>query len=106
MFQKEVGEKILNPGFLNTIINLHASIKKVCDVNPKCFSPAPKVWSTIFLFEYKKQSNNYIQNKITQLYRNPNKKLKHNMLFIQDIYKEKRIKQLSFNQVRDIILYE
>ena len=60
MFQKEVAERITakpntpNYGRLSIISNWKLDIKKICDVNPSCFSPKPKVDSSILLFTPKK----------------------------------------------------
>jgi len=60
MFQKEVADRIIskfnssNYGRLSILSNWKLSIKKVFDVKPTCFSPKPKVDSTVLLFEPKK----------------------------------------------------
>ena len=60
MFQREVAERNIakpntpNYGRLSIISNWKLDIKKICDVNPSCFSPKPKVDSSILLFTPKK----------------------------------------------------
>ena len=60
MFQKEVADRIIsdfnskNYGRLSILSNWKLNIKKICDVKPSCFSPKPKVESSVLLFEPKK----------------------------------------------------
>lgn len=57
MFQKEVAERILaQPGTrvygrLTVITQIFASVRKICDVSLKAFSPPPEVESTILQFD-------------------------------------------------------
>tara|TARA_B100001057_G_scaffold481343_1_gene555266 strand:+ start:245 stop:1033 length:789 start_codon:yes stop_codon:yes gene_type:complete len=61
MFQKEVADRIVskfnstNYGRLSVLSNWKLNIKKVFDVKPICFSPRPKVESTVLLFEPKQK---------------------------------------------------
>ncbi len=56
MFQKEVAERIMAPiktknyGRLSVLAQLTCKIDKLMDINPECFVPAPKIWSTVLLF--------------------------------------------------------
>ena len=56
MFQKEVAERITAPintkdyGRLSILAQLQCRIDKLFDIAPECFTPAPKVWSTVLLF--------------------------------------------------------
>ena len=56
MFQKEVAERIVANiqtkayGRLSVLAQLTAQIDKLMDLNPQCFVPAPKVWSSVLLF--------------------------------------------------------
>ena len=56
MFQKEVAERITAPtcckdyGRVSVIAQLTCNIQKLMDLNPECFTPAPKIWSTVLLF--------------------------------------------------------
>ena len=60
MFQKEVADRIIsksnssNYGRLSILSNWKLKIKKVFDVKSICFSPKPKVDSTVLFFEPKK----------------------------------------------------
>ena len=66
MFQKEVADRIIsnyncsNYGRLSILTNWRLKVKKICDVTPDCFSPRPKINSSILYFEPK---NNFIKIK-------------------------------------------
>ena len=57
MFQKEVADRIMAPiktkdyGRLSVLAQLQCKITKLMDLNPECFTPAPKIWSSVLLFE-------------------------------------------------------
>jgi len=61
MFQKEVAERILaktnskNYGRLSIISNWQLDVKKEFDINPQCFHPKPKIYSTLLTFIPKKK---------------------------------------------------
>ena len=56
MFQKEVAERIIaeagnkNYGRLSVLAQITCQIKTLFNINPSCFVPAPKIWSTVLLF--------------------------------------------------------
>ena len=56
MFQKEVADRIIATvntsayGRLAILTNWRLSVKKVCDIKPDCFSPKPKVDSSLLCF--------------------------------------------------------
>jgi len=56
MFQKEVAERITAPtrnkdyGRISILSQLCCKIDKLFDLSPECFTPAPKIWSTVLLF--------------------------------------------------------
>ena len=56
MFQKEVAERIMSPiktkdyGRISILSQLQCKIDKLMDLNPECFVPAPKIWSSVLLF--------------------------------------------------------
>ena len=60
MFQKEVADRIIsqfntsNYGRLTILSNWRLDIKKVCDIEPTCFSPKPKIYSSLLSFKPKK----------------------------------------------------
>jgi len=61
MFQKEVAERIMADigskeyGRLSVLAQLTCDVIKLFDLNPNCFVPAPKIWSTVLLFLPKKE---------------------------------------------------
>lgn len=56
MFQKEVAERISaepnnkNYGRLSVMAQLVCKVKLLFHLNPSCFVPAPKIWSSVLLF--------------------------------------------------------
>ncbi len=78
MFQKEVADRIVskfntkNYGRLSVLSNWKLNIKKIFDVKPSCFSPRPKVESTVLLFQPKrnfvKLNNPKNLEKITKIF--------------------------------------
>ncbi len=78
MFQKEVANRIIsnfnkkNYGRLSILSNWKLNIKKMFDVKSSCFSPRPKVDSTVLLFKPKKDffklSNPKNLEKITKIF--------------------------------------
>ena len=63
MFQKEVADRIIANfntsayGRLAILTNWRLSVKKICDIGPKCFSPRPKIDSSVLHF---KPKNNFV----------------------------------------------
>ena len=61
MFQKEVADRIMAPinnkdyGRISVLAQLNCHITKLMDLNPECFVPAPKIWSSVLLFTPKTQ---------------------------------------------------
>ena len=57
MFQKEVAQRITasiktkDYGRISVLAQLSSKIDKLFDINPECFVPAPKIWSTVLLFQ-------------------------------------------------------
>lgn len=62
MFQKEVGDRILahpdskDYGRISVISQLQCKVIKLFDLPPTCFVPAPKIWSSVLLFQPKTES--------------------------------------------------
>ena len=56
MFQKEVADRIIansNNSFygrLAILTNWKLNVKKICDIDPSCFSPRPKIESSLLYF--------------------------------------------------------
>ena len=69
MFQKEVAERIMAPinskdyGRISVLAQLNCRISKLLDLNPECFVPAPKIWSSVLLFTPKEQTLSAAQIK-------------------------------------------
>ncbi len=85
MFQKEVADRIISNfntssyGRLSIISNWKLNVKKLCDIGPECFSPKPKVFSSL-LFFYPKKNFYKIKNpknleKITRIFFNHRRKM-------------------------------
>ena len=85
MFQKEVANRIIadvntsDYGRLSILANWKLNIKKICDIKPNCFSPKPKIDSTLLFFSPKKNFFN-IQNPknlemITRIFFNQRRKM-------------------------------
>ena len=61
MFQKEVADRIISKfntstyGRLSILANWKLKIEKICDIKPECFSPRPKIDSSLLLFSPKKK---------------------------------------------------
>ena len=61
MFQKEVADRIISTfntkdyGRLSILANWKLDIKKICDIGPSCFSPRPRVESSLLIFKPKKE---------------------------------------------------
>ncbi len=57
MFQKEVADRIIantrtkDYGRISIISQLQCKVTRLFDLNPECFTPAPKIWSSVLLFE-------------------------------------------------------
>ena len=85
MFQKEVADRIIaefntsNYGRLSIICNWKLNIKKICDIEPKAFSPEPKIQSSLLIFHPKQ---NFIKindpdnlEKVTRVFFNQRRKM-------------------------------
>ena len=85
MFQKEVADRIIAQfntstyGRLSILANWRLNIKKICDISPECFSPRPKIQSTLIHFtpkrdfaEIKDPTN---LEKITRIFFNHRRKM-------------------------------
>ncbi len=94
MFQKEVADRIISKynsqkyGRLSILANWKLDIRKIIDVKPSCFSPKPKVNSSLLFFSLKKNyltlKNPYNLEKITRVFFNHRRKMikkPYNQLF-------------------------
>ena len=78
MFQKEVANRITSNfntsdyGRLSILTNWKLNVKKIFDIKPSCFSPKPKVDSTLLFFTPKKEflrlKNPLSLEKITRIF--------------------------------------
>ena len=78
MFQKEVADRIIakfdtsNYGRLSIISNWKLNVKKICDIKPECFSPRPKIDSSLLFFSPKKNffkiKNSKNLEKVTRIF--------------------------------------
>ncbi len=85
MFQKEVADRIIaeynnsNYGRLSILANWKLNIKKIIDIKPQCFSPSPKVNSSLLFFSPKENffnlDNPYNLEKITRVFFNHRRKM-------------------------------
>lgn len=74
MFQKEVADRILAPirckdyGRISILAQLQCRITRLFDLSPECFVPAPKVWSSVLLFQPQEKALSQEQiNKLEKL---------------------------------------
>jgi len=85
MFQKEVADRIIakfdtsNYGRLSIISNWKLNVEKICDIKPECFSPRPKIDSSLLFFSPKKDFSK-IKNpknleKVTRIFFNHRRKM-------------------------------
>ena len=85
VFQKEVADRIIaeenskNYGRLSILTSWKLSGQKILDIDPKYFSPKPKVWSSIILLEPKIKIENLKKTKnlehITNIFFNQRRKM-------------------------------
>ncbi len=87
MFQKEVADRIIaktntkDYGRLSILSSWRLDIKKIKEINPRCFFPVPKVKSTVLLI---KPKENYFK------FKNPN-----NLEYITNIFFNQRRKMIK-----------
>ena len=107
MFQKEVADRIISEsntskyGRLSILANWKLNIKKITDIKPSCFTPKPRVDSSLLIFSPKKnflkiQNANNLE-KITRVFFNHRRKMikkPYNQLFSGN---EDILKKLSIN---------
>ena len=85
MFQKEVADRIVakfdtsNYGRLSIISNWKLNVEKICDIKPECFSPRPKIDSSLLFFSPKKDffkiKNPKNLEKVTRIFFNHRRKM-------------------------------
>jgi 16S rRNA (adenine1518-N6/adenine1519-N6)-dimethyltransferase len=107
MFQKEVADRIIAKfntsiyGRLSILSNWKLNIEKICDIKPECFSPRPKINSSLLLFSPKKFfykiKNPKNLEKVTRIFFNQRRKMlkkPFNQLFNGD---QKVLKELKID---------
>ena len=74
MFQKEVADRICAVpqtkayGRISVLAQLTCSVERLCTLNPECFVPAPKIYSTVLLFRpLKNQPNKNLLKRVEYL---------------------------------------
>jgi len=109
--QKEVGEKIIGKGkisFWNIWIKTWGAVKNLGIIKKENFYPIPKVDSMIIKIEFYEKPLVKDPEKFVKflkiLFNSPNKKLKHKIKNLPENYKEKRIFELNFEEIKK--LYE
>ena len=85
MFQKEVADRIISKfnsstyGRISILANWKLNIKKIIDIKPNCFSPRPKIDSSLLFFSPKKKffklENPKNLEKITRVFFNHRRKM-------------------------------
>ena len=85
MFQKEVADRIVSEfnsskyGRLTILANWKLNIKKIFDIKPTCFSPKPKIDSSLLFFSPKKNfvklKNPHNLEKISRIFFNQRRKM-------------------------------
>ena len=85
MFQKEVADRIIakfdtsNYGRLSIISNWKLNVEKICDIKPECFSPKPRIDSSLLFFSPKKDflkiKNPKNLEKVTRIFFNHRRKM-------------------------------
>ena len=85
MFQKEVADRITAKfntsvyGRLSIITNWRLNVQKICDIEPKSFTPRPKINSTLLFFTPKKKFFNIKDpknlEKVTRIFFNHRRKM-------------------------------
>ena len=85
MFQKEVADRIIakvntkDYSRITVLANWKFDVTKVININPECFSPKPKVYSTLLIFTPKtnvvKIDNPLILENITRVFFNQRRKM-------------------------------
>lgn len=106
MFQKEVADRICAPtrckdyGRISILSQLLCKVERLFDINPCCFVPAPKIWSTVVLFrpsdlEIDVQTMNKLEKLTTMAFNQRRKMIRQSLKSIPDL--ETKIAPLGIN---------
>ena len=103
MFQKEVAERIIanentfNFGRLSILLNWRLNIKKIFDVSPNCFSPRPKIDSSVLHFVPKEQFQKFKNSRnieiVTRTFFNQRRKMIKNPF--KQLFKDNDYEKIS-----------
>ena len=96
MFQKEVADRIQaststkDYGRLSVLSQLQCKITRLLDLNPECFTPAPKIWSSVLLFQpldntLNKGEINKIERLTTQAFSMRRKMIRQSLKSIKNL---------------------
>ncbi len=107
--QKEVGEKIIGKektSFWHIWIKTWGTVKNLGAIKKENFFPIPKVDSMIIKIEFYEKPIVKDPEKFVKflkiLFNSPNKKLKHKIKNLPENFKEKRVYQLSSEEIKEI----
>lgn len=96
MFQKEVADRICAPtrckdyGRISILSQLLCKVERLFDINPNCFVPAPKIWSTVVLFrpsglEIDEKTMNNLEKLTTMAFSQRRKMIRQSLKSIPDL---------------------
>ena len=106
MFQKEVADRITaapgckDYGRISILSQLLCKIDRLFDINPNCFVPAPKIWSSVLLFRplhshISAQDIEKIEKLTTMAFGQRRKMVRQSLKSIPDI--EEKLSSLGLN---------
>lgn len=106
MFQKEVADRICastcckDYGRISILSQLLCKTERLFNINPACFVPAPKIWSTVVLFrpsglEIDSQTLNKLEKLTTMAFNQRRKMIRQSLKSIPDL--ETKITPLGIN---------
>lgn len=106
MFQKEVADRICanirskDYGRISILSQLLCKVERLFDINPNCFVPAPKIWSTVVLFRpsgltIDKQTLNNLEKLTTMAFNQRRKMIRQSLKSITNL--ENKVSQVGIN---------
>ena len=111
MLQREVGEKLYKPresndsySVLSILAQATGEVRKIMDLSPACFTPAPRVFSQVICYKsygFSKEQTEELLHILNQAFHNPRKKIINNFNnpVIIAILREMQIDQLRPDQI-------
>lgn len=99
MFQKEVADRICasagckDYGRISILSQLLCKVERLFDINPNCFVPAPKIWSTVVLFrpsglEVDAKTMNNLEKLTTMAFNQRRKMIRQSLKQLPDLEKK------------------